>query len=266
MPRILLLLVVVSSCALGLAQSVGSDEALLAKARALYDAPFTRNLFSFDCAVQFNWTSHLKELVGALPPAAMETADRLQKIHHRVAVDHNRAVVSTQPKELDLSDSQAARQMEQILNTMISQGLDAWLPSAMNEILPMKPTKFSFEEMETGYKVTMTGTNVDGKLLLGQDLRVTSGVLQLPQPTRFTTSFIDGPQGYLLESVRTGATDGSTGGEATFAYTYQSVENFQLPSVVTVRPSTTKPWHYGLTDCKIVTGIKIEVLPPPSRK
>jgi hypothetical protein len=82
---------------------------------------------------------------------------------------------------------------------------------------------------------------------------------------RFNTEFTTGPDGYLLQSIKTGdTTETAVNGDASFAFTYQTVQGFELPSLVTIRPSTTEPWHYALTDCKTVTGATIKLGPPKS--
>jgi hypothetical protein len=248
-------------------QSPGSDAALLAKTRALYDAPFTRNLVSFDCAVQFDWKKHLVDTLGAVPPTAEPTVDRLQGVKHRVFVDRSGATVSAIPKAPDLTGVEHATELEQAFSAMVSQGLDAWIPFSTNVILPVGSTKFGFKKLDPGYRLTMNGPGVAATLLLDADLRLTSGVTQLPQDLRFTTEFARGPDGYLLQSVRTGSTAGTdTAGEATFAYTYQTVQGFQLPSDVTITPPTNEVWRVTLTDCKAMSGVALQVAPPPSAR
>jgi hypothetical protein len=264
MRRLIVLFVASVWSAFAVPQSPGADEALLARTRALYDAPFTRNLVSFDCAVQFDWKRHFVETLGSVPPAALPTVERLQSVPHRVFIDRPGANVSAQPKTPDFADDQRAAQLEQALDAMVTQGLNAWLPFSTNVILPVVPTRYSFEKFGSGYKLTMNGPGVASTILLDAGLRVTSGVAQRPQDLRFTTQFIEGPDGYLLQSVRTGSTRGETNGEATFAYSYQTVEGFQLPSEVVVSPSTTEPWRFSLVDCKVVQGIKVRVGPPPA--
>jgi hypothetical protein len=253
-------------CGLAVSQSPDSDEALLKKTRALYDAPFTRNLVSFDCSVQFDWKQHTINLLGTIPPALLPTVQRLQAVQHRVFVDRSGATFSALPKAPDFAGDERATQLEQVFNAMASQGFDAWLPFSTNVILPMGTTKFSFQESNPGYKLTMSGPNVAATLLLDSDLRVTSGVSHLPQDLRFTTEFRPGPDGFLLQSVRTGSTSGGTGRDATFAYTYQVVQGFQLPLEVTVSPATTEPWKFTLADCKVVSGIVIHVASPANPK
>jgi hypothetical protein len=237
----------------------------MAKARAAYDAPFTRNLAAFDCAVQFDWKQHSADMFGALPPAAAPMVEKLQTVNHRLNVDHTQAVVSSTPKQPDFSGAQheaQLEQLEQVFIAMVSSGLNAWIPSSTNVILPVGKTQYAFEKLPSGYKLTMKGENVAGTLLLEPDLRVTSGVMQLPQPMRFSTNFEAGPQGFVLASVKTGQTTSTAaGGEATFAYTYQSVDGIQLPDMVTVTPATTGKWHYGLTDCKVVKFVRVQALP-----
>jgi hypothetical protein len=134
--------------------------------------------------------------------------------------------------------------------------LNAWVPSSSNVILPVGKTHYAFEKLPSGYELTMKGENVAGTLQLDTDLRVTSGVMQLPQPLQFWTSFEPGPQGFTLASVKTAADS-----DVTFAYTYQSVDGIQIPDKVTVTPATTGKWHYRLTDCKVVKFVKVQLLP-----
>jgi len=263
MRRLVLIFVVCLWCAPSVSQSPESDEALLKRTRALYDAPFTRNLVSFDCAIQFDWKRHFIDALGSLPPAALPTAERLQGVPHRIFVDRSGATLSAQPKAPDFADDQRAAQLEQAFNAIAAQGLDAWLPFSTNVILPLGTTKYAFEKLASGYKLSMNGPGVAATLLLDVDLHVTSGVVQLPQDYRFATDFEPGPDGYLLKSVKTGSTSGDTNGEATFAYSYQPVDGFQLPLEVTVSPSRNEPWHFSLGDCKVISGITVHVAPPP---
>lgn len=264
MRQLSLSVVLISVCAPGLAQSQQSDEALLAKTRALYDAPFTRTLVSFDCSVQFDWNNHFLDALGQIPPAAIPTSKRLQAIEHRVFVDRSGAVVSEIPKATDLTGVPHGADLEHGLQAIVSSGLNAWVPFGTNVILPVAPTRFSFQREDADYKLVMNGANVEATLILFPDLRITSVVSQLPQPLRFSTEFINGPDGYLLESVKTTSEIGSNGKwESTFGYAYQTVQGFQLPSVVTVtQEATPEIWRYSLNDCKVVTGIRVEVGPP----
>ena len=245
-------------------QSSQSDDELLTKTRSLYDAPFTRNLISFDCAVQFDWKKHFAEALGALPPAATPTVERLQTVSHRVFVDHSGAVVSAIPKAPDLSAVPHGSDLEQALTGMVTGGVNGWIPFALNEILPIKPTNFHFEKSPDGYTVKMTGTGVDAALTLAPDFRLVNGISHQPQSLRFATKFIDGPQGFLLQNVETepiSATD--AGGKANFAYAFQAVEGYQLPSEVTVTPITGEVWRIGLSDCKVMQGVTVNVAAPP---
>jgi hypothetical protein len=115
------LVIVFCLCASAVPQSPESDDLLMAKARAAYDAPFTRNLAAFDCAVQFDWKQHFAEMFGTLPPAAAPMAERLQIVNHRVNVDHTQAVVSLLPKQPSFSGAEHAAQLEQLEQVLIAR-------------------------------------------------------------------------------------------------------------------------------------------------
>src|SRR5450631_2078393 len=125
-----------------MSQSTDSNHAMLSKTRGLYDAPFTRQLVSFDCSVQFDWKGHFINTLGTVPPAALPMVNRLQSLPHRVFVDRSGAVVSEIPRATDLSGTPHASDLEAALQAMVSAGLNAWLPFATNVILPVKPTTF----------------------------------------------------------------------------------------------------------------------------
>ena len=249
------LVVLLSICVPEIAQTPESDDALMSKARALYDAPFTRNLAAFDCELQFDWKAHFLAMLGTMPPAAVATAEKLQTIHHRISLDGHKATVSSKPEKPDFNGVPQGAKLEEVLIAMVSSGLNAWLPSSTNVVLPVGTTKYQFEKLPSGFKVLMTDDHVKGTLLLDADLRVASGEIELPQPMSFTTEFKSGPQGYVLSSIRTGPPPN----DAAFAYTYQSVDGFQLPAEITVTPATTGEWQYRLTDCKVVKFVKLQV-------
>jgi hypothetical protein len=263
MRRLSLSIILLSVCFPAFAQSQQSDEELLTKTRALYDAPFTRALVSFDCAVQFDWKKHFVDTLGQVPATAIPTLGHLQTIEHRVFVDRSGAVVSEIPKAADLTGVSHGADLEQALHSIVSSGLNAWVPFATNVILPVKPTTFRFQRKDVDYRLVINGTNVAATLTLVPELRITSVVSQLPQPLRFETEFINGPNGYLLQSLKTSSdVQSDIRWESTFGFSYQAVQGFQIPSVVTVTGATPERWQYSLSDCKAVSGITLEVGAP----
>jgi hypothetical protein len=259
-----LLLISLLACLPALSQSTDSNDAMLSKTRGLYDAPLTRQLVSFDCSVQFDWKRHFIDTLGTVPPAALPSLDRLQSLPHRVFVDRSGAVVSEIPRATDLSGTPHAPDLEAALQAMVSSGLNAWLPFATNVILPVKPTTFTFQPVDTGLKVVMKGANISATLNLLPDMRITSVMSELPQPLHFATAFTTGPNGYLLQSVKTGSgAEAHTLWDAIFAYRYRNIQDFQLPVEVAVtQVATGEKWEYSLDDCKVVTGTVVNVQAP----
>src|SRR5271167_3334908 len=170
MRRLMVSVVLSCFCVPVVSQTTASDAALLIKTRALYDAPFTRDLVSFDCAVQFDWKKHFVDFFGAIPPAAIPAAERLQTVQHRVFVNRTGAIVSAIPKAPDLNGVAHAGELEQSLESIISAGLNAWIPSSTNVILPIEPTKFSFQKIDSGYRLVMNGAGFAATLLLAADM------------------------------------------------------------------------------------------------
>lgn len=258
------LLVSLTACLPALAQSKDSSDEMLSKTRGRYDAPLTRQLVSFDCAVQFDWKKHFMNTLGTVPSAALPALIRLQSLPHRVFVNRSGAVVSEIPRATNLSGTPHASDLETALQAIVSSGLNAWIPFATNVILPVKPTGFTFQPVDTGFKVVMKGANVSATLTLLPDLRITSGESELPQPQHFATEFTTGPDGYLIRSLKTASgTETQTSWDATFAYRYQNIRGFQLPADVAVtQVATGETWNYSLYDCKATTGIVVKVRAP----
>jgi hypothetical protein len=236
----------------------------MSKARGLYDAPFTRQLVSFDCSVQFDWKKHFINTLGTVPSAALPTVNRLQSLSHRVFVDRSGAAVSEIPRATDLSGTSHAADLEAAFRAIVSSGLNAWLPFATNVILPVKPTTFTLQHLDSGFKVVMTGVNVSATLDLLPDMRIVSVISERPQPQHFVTEFTSGPNGYLLQSVKTGSgVDAQTSWDAIFAYRYQEIQGFQIPVEVAVtQVATGEKWEYSVDGCKVVSGIVVNVQAP----
>lgn len=264
MRHLRLVLVSFLACLCAHSQSTGSDEVMLSKARGLYDAPFTRQLVSFDCSVQFDWKEHFIDTVGTVPAAAVPTVNRLQSLPHRVFVDRSGAVVSEIPRATNLSGTPHAADLEAAFQAIVSSGLNAWLPFATNVILPLKPTTFTFQHLDTGFRVVMKGANVSATLDLLSDMRISTVTSELPQPQHFETDFSTGPNGYLLQSVKTGSgADSHVSWDAVFVYRYQSVQGFQIPVEVAVtQMATGEKWDYSINDCKAMTGTPVNVGAP----
>jgi hypothetical protein len=247
-----LLLVSLLACLPARSQSTNSNDEMLSKARGLYDAPLTRQLVSFDCAVRFDWSRHFINTLGTVPSAAVPTVNRLQSLSHRVFVDRSGAVVSEIPTATDLSGTPHASDLEAALKAIVSSGLNAWLPFATNVILPLKPTTFTFQPVDTGFKVTMKGANVSATLDLLPDMRITSVTSELPLAQHFATEFTTGA-----------GLDVQTSWDAIFVYRYQKIQGFQLPTEVAVtQVATGEKWDYSLDDCKAVTGRVVNVQAP----
>ena len=137
-------------CSPGISQSPNTGDELISKARTLYDAPFTRNLAGFDCAIQFDWKTHFAAMVGEIPPASVPIVESLQSIQHRVSTDNTHATVSSNPKAPDFGGAPQAATFEKVLVAMVSSGLNSWLPSSTNGLLPLGKTEYTYEKLSSG--------------------------------------------------------------------------------------------------------------------
>jgi hypothetical protein len=239
------------------AQATKTDQALLNEAREKYDAPFNRNLQSFDCAVDFSWKQHFTETTRVGDEGTDEELEKIfQPIRNRVTVTPQNVTVSsglTHDAEAKLPHGGMA---EGLLKHAVQKSLYNWLAASTNMILPNPSTPVSLEQSPSGYKLAFKMQTSDIEMVLAPDMRLQSASLKAPQSEHFETSFVSGEQGFLLTSWTMGE-DGNSerGHRLIFTYTYQTVDGVELPEhVVVIRESHHEVWRYRLSDCIVKTS------------
>lgn len=238
------------------AQAAKTDQALLGQARDKYDAPFDRNLQSFDCAIDFSWKEHFTETTRVGDEGTDEELEKIfQPIRNRVLVTRQSVEVSS-----GLTDDAEAKlphggMAEGLLKHAVQKSLYTWLDASTNMFLPNPGTPVSFEKSPSGYKLTFKIQTSDVEMILAPDMRVQSATLKGPQSTWFESSFAPGQQGFLLTKlIRNEDGNPEPGNRLIYTYTYQTVDGVALPEhAVVIRESHHEVWRYRLTDCLVKT-------------
>jgi hypothetical protein len=239
------------------AQTTKTDQALLSQVREKYDAPFNRNLQSFDCAVDFSWKQHFTETTRVGDEGTDEELETIfQPIRNRVTVTRQNVTVSS-----GLTDDAEAKlphggMAEGLLKHAVQKSLSTWLVASTNIMLPTPDTPVSFEQFPSGYKLDYKMQTFDVEMVLAPDMRLLSAGVKAPQSDHFETIFAPGPQGFLLTSLTMGE-DGNSepGSRLIYTYTYQTVDGVQLPEhAVVTRESHHEVWRYRLSDCSVKTN------------
>jgi hypothetical protein len=256
--RIPCALIVFCSCVmLCHAQVPKSDQALLNEARGKYDAPFTRNLESFDCAVDFSWKDHFTETTRVGDEGTDEELEKIfQPIRNRVTVTRQKVTVSSGLSDDEIGKLPHGGMAEFLLEHAVQKSLYTWLPASTNTILPNPDTPVSVEKSASGYKLAFKMQTSDIEMVLGHDMGLQIATLKAPQSDHFETSFAPGQQGLLLTSWTMGE-DGNSerGHRLIFTYTYQTVGGIQLPEHVAInRESHHEVWRYRLSGCTVKTS------------
>jgi hypothetical protein len=251
-------LIVLCSCALFCQAQVSKPgQVSLNEVRGKYDAPFTRNLASFDCAVDFRWKEHFTETTRVGDEGTDEELEKIfQPIRNRVTVTRQSVTVSSGMSDDAINKLPHGGMAEGLLEHAVQKSLYSWLPASTNTILPNPATPVIFEQSPSGYKLAFKVQTSDIEIALGSDMRLQSAALKAPQSEHFDTSFAPGPQGFLLTSWTMGE-DGNSerGHRLIFTYTYQTVDGVQLPEhVVVTRESHHEVWRYRLSDCTVKTS------------
>jgi hypothetical protein len=236
------------------AQTATNDATFLKQARAKYDAPFERNLQSFNCAVEFNWEQHFTEAVRLGDEGTdEEIAKLIQPIRNRVTVTRQNVAVSPGMTEGEVNKLPHGGMAEGLLEHAVQFSLNNWLAASNNAMLPPEGTPVHVEPSTSGYKLEFKIQTFDVEMLLTRDMSLQSEAAKGSASDRRETDFRPSPQGFLLTSFRLGEDgDFTPGNRIILTYTYQSVGEFQLPEQVAInRESHHEVWHYKLTDCNV---------------
>src|ERR1700738_372809 len=123
------------------AQATKTDEALLNEARERYDAPFNRNLQSFDCVVDFSWKEHFSETTRVGDEGTDEELEKIfQPIRNRVSVTRQKVTVSSGLGDDAISKLPHGGMAELLLEHAVQKSLYNWLPASTNALLPAPAT------------------------------------------------------------------------------------------------------------------------------
>lgn len=239
------------------AQGTKPDQALLNQARGKYDAPFNRNLQSFDCAVNFSWKQHFTETTRVGDEGTDEELETIfQPIRNRVTVTRQNVTVSSGLTDDAISKLPHGGMAEFLLEHAVEKSLYSWLPASTNAILPDSDTPVTFEQSASGYKLSFKMQSTDVEMALAPDMRLEKAAAKANPSDHIETSFEPGQNGFLLTSLTMGE-DGNfePGNRLIFSYTYQVVDGVELPeNVVVIRESHHEVWRYRLSDCSVKTS------------
>jgi len=233
-----------------------SDDALLHQARSKYDAPFERNLKSFDCRVDFDWKKHWAETYRVGDEGTDDEIEKLvQPIQNRVTVTRDDAVISSGMTEEQEHKLPRGGMAEGLLKHAVRFSLRTWLVASNNALLPSTGTPVHFESSISGYKIDFKIQTFDVAMMLTRDMSLQSMAAKDNASERNEFEFHPGPQGFLLDSWTMGEDENfKPGNRLIFNYTYQTVGGFQIPAQGVVnRESHHEVWHYTLSDCKVTT-------------
>ncbi len=244
-------------CAVFCHAQAGTDDAtFLKQARAKYDAPFEKNLQSFNCAVEFNWKQHFTEVVRLGDEGTdEEIAKFIQPIRNRVTVTRQNAAVSSGMTDEELNKLPHGGMAEDLLEHTVQFSLNNWLGAGNNTMLPTEGTPVHIEPSNSGYKLEFKIQTFDVEMMFAHDMSLQSETVKGSNSDRRETDFRPGPQGFLLTSFRLGENGYfRPGNRIILSYTCQRVGGFQLPEQVAInRESHREAWHYKLTDCTVQT-------------
>jgi hypothetical protein len=239
------------------AQGTQTDQALLTQVREKYDAPFNRNLRSFNCAVDFSWKDHFTETFRVGDEGTDEELEKFfQPIRNRVEVTRQRVTVSSGLTDDAIGKLPHGGMAEFLLEHAVQKSLSMWLPASTNTMLPDPATPVSIERSSSGYSVHFKMQSFDVEMVLDSDMRLQRAGVKASPADHYETSFAPGPQGFVLTSWTMGE-DGNTdpGHRLIFSYTYQNVAGMQLPEHVSItRESHHEVWRYKLSDCIVKTS------------
>jgi hypothetical protein len=157
------------------AQAAKTDQALLSQMRDKYDAPFNRNLQSFDCAVDFSWKDHFTETTRVGDEGTDEELEKIfQPIQNRVTVTRQNVTVSSGLTDDTIGKLPHGGMAEFLLEHAVQKSLYSWLPASTNTMLPPPDTTASFKQSPSGYKLEVKLGNIGVEMVFASDMRLQS--------------------------------------------------------------------------------------------
>ena len=251
------------------------QKALLDQTRKAYYQPIDRGVQGFACTVSFDWNDVLERASGRKIPAREPTLVALRNASVTMSDDLLKGVTVNvvYPSGAAAASAQVVSR-EKILKNLVTASLEGWNPFLSDRILPMEGTKYHFEPMATGYRLTLDGGTFFSILDLDATFQVTHGENHLNgTTTAFTPTFDPSTHGWLITSLKTVTTQSavgsvaenkagsssagptSEGDQASFTYSYQFVGEMLVPKKVTVQYAEGLETPYVLTDCSLVKAV-----------
>ncbi len=207
------------------AQTLPNDATFLKQARAKYDAPFERNLQSFNCSVEFDWKQHFTEAVRLGDEGTDEEISKLiQPIRNRVTVTRQNAAVSAGMTQDEVSRLPHGGMAEGLLEHAVRFSLNNWLAAGGDALLPPEGTPVHVEKSTSGYKLSLKIQTFRVEMLFTRDMSLQSEIVEGSASDSREALFSPGPHGFLLTSYKQGEDgDFRAGNRMILTYTYQNV-------------------------------------------
>ena len=134
------------------AQAAKIQPGLLSEVREKYDAPFNRNLQSFDCAVDLSWKQHFAETTRVGDEGTDEELETIfQPLPNRVTVTRQGATVGSGLTDEAIEKLPHGGMAEFVLEHAVQESFSSWLRSSTNSILPPRYNSL-FEAVQIGLR------------------------------------------------------------------------------------------------------------------
>jgi hypothetical protein len=253
------------------------QKALLEQTRKAYYQPIERGVQGFACTVAFDWSDVLERASGRRIPSKEPTLVALKNATVTVTNDLIKGpVLKVDYPGGAANVSAPVLSREKILHNLVVASLSGWNPFLSDRIFPMEGTKYRFEAVPTGYRLTLEGGTFFSMLDLDPKLMVTHGESHLNGVTTdFTPTFDPSTHGWLITSLETmtmqsavssvaegkassssspssGAASAPEPDEAKFTFSYQFVDDMLVPKKVVVQYGQGIETPYELRDCLLV--------------
>ncbi len=241
---------------------------MLTEVRNAYYRPLDRGVQGFACNVSFDWSDVLERATGRPIPAREPTLVALKSATVTVSDDLLKGTVvrASFPKGDPPAGSPVANR-QKILDHLLTASLNGWNPFLSGRIFPVEGTKYRFEPSASGYRLTLEGGTFFSILDLDPQFRILHGETHLNGTTTgLTPEFDPSSHGWLITALKTTTTqavaptgtDSSSAAApgdnetASFAFTYQFVDDVLVPKRVTVQYADGLETPYELKDCRLI--------------
>jgi hypothetical protein len=239
-----------------------ADDALLAKASAMYYSTAKAGLGGFDCAVHPDW---LTTFVKANPGQTIGSDDSRVLLLNRVAIalhahlsDGSATLDWTSPAGVALASDETAllNQMQSATKQTLEGFIQMWTPFVNGEVIPGNTNGLTVTHASTSFTLHSAANGTDVTEVFSNDLLLEHyDLIMIGTSIKFEPMYKATPQGLLVERflayIQKAGDPSAPIQEMHVGIEYQTIEGFPIPRQLNIEVVGTGIFNMSLDGCTV---------------